>query len=127
MHVYEWGVLRVVPRVERGEFVNAGVMVYCQALDFLAAEIAFDEDRWRALDGGVDAPAVRGHLTAARDLCAGASSAGVNGARPAGDRFRWLTAPRSTVLQPSPVHTGLTTDPAAQLATLFASMVRPDR
>lgn len=124
MHLYEWGVLRVVPRVERCEFVNAGVVVYCQALGFLAAEVAFDEARWRALDTGVDADAIRVHLTAARDLCSGAPAAGVNGARPAGDRFRWLTAPRSTVVQPSPVHTGLTTDPAAELTRLLDTMVR---
>ena len=122
MHLYEWGVLRVVPRVERGEFVNAGVVVYCQALGFLAAEVAFDEARWRALDAGVDADAVRVHLTAARDLCAGAPAAGVNGARrrplPLAHR------PPPTVLQPSPVHRPhrRSRHPARHL---FAELVRP--
>ena len=125
MHVYEWAVLRVVPRVERGEFVNAGVVVYCRAQDYLAAGVELDERRLLALDPAVDLAAVRGHLEAARALCAGDPSAGSNGARPAGERFRWLTAPRSTVVQPSPVHAGMTEDPPAALEGLLARMVRP--
>ncbi len=124
MHVYEWCVLRVVPRVERGEFVDAGVVVYCQSLDYLAAAVELDGSRSRALDPGLDVVAVRRHLEAIRDLCAGAPAAGANGRRPMGQRFRWLTAPRSTVVQPSPIHTGLTDDPASELARLFDVMVR---
>lgn len=125
MQPYEWTLLRVVPRVERGEQVNAGVVVYCHALDYLAAAVALDEDRLRALDPGADLAAVRRHLRAVEDLCSGAPSAGANGDRPPGERFRWLAAPRSTVVQTSPVHTGLTDDPAAELARLVDVMVRP--
>jgi hypothetical protein len=125
VHPYEWAILRVVPRVERCEFVNAGAVVYCQALDFLEAQIDLDADRARALAPDLDVDGVRRHLDAVRDLCAGSPRAGAAGTRPAGERFRWLTAPRSTVVQPSPVHTGVTTDPAAELARLMEVMVRP--
>lgn len=123
MHAYEWTVLRVVPRVERGEFVNAGVVVYCRQLDYLAARVAFDEARALALDPDLDLDAVRRHLDAVVDLCAGAPAAGPNGQRPQGERFRWLAAPRSTVVQTSPLHTGLTENPEAELARLLVCMV----
>ena len=110
-HTYEWAVLRVVPRVERSEFVNAGVVVYCRALDFLGARTQLDVERLRALDPAVDVDAVARHLESVRALCAGEPGAGANGARPPGERFRWLVAPRSTVLQTSGVHAGLTDDP----------------
>lgn len=125
MHPYEWAVVRVVPRVERCEFINAGVVVYCQALDYLEAGIALDEPRVLALHAEVDVDAVRRHLQAVVDLCAGDASAGANGARPLGERFRWLTAPRSTVVQMSGIHTGVTTAPAAELARLLDLMVHP--
>jgi hypothetical protein len=124
-HAYEWAVLRVVPRVERCEFVNVGVVVYCHALDYLAASVTDDLARARALDPGLDADAVLAHLEGIRAVCAGDASAGANAARPPGERFRWLVAPRSTVVQPSPVHTGLTDDPAAELADLTRRMVDP--
>lgn len=125
MHVYEWAVVRVVPRVERCEFVNAGMLVYCRALDFLAAAMELDEARALALDPRLDLPAVRAHLTGVGELAAGAPATGASGARPPGERFRWLTAPRSTVVQISPVHTGLTDDPGAELQRLLDVMVRP--
>ena len=121
---YDWALLRVVPRVERGELVNAGAVVYCQQRGFLGAEVHLDEARLLALDPGVDLPAVRAHLRGVHELCAGTPAAGANGRRPAGERFRWLVAPRSAVLQTSPVHTGLTTDPAAELHRLVATLVR---
>lgn len=124
MHSYEWSAIRVVPRVERSEFVNAGVVVYCQALGFLAAAVELDAARARAVDPDLDTDAVRRHLQAISDLCAGAPAAGANAARPAGERFRWLTAPRSTVVQPGPIHTGLTDDPAAEIERLLDVMVR---
>lgn len=124
MYGYEWAVLRVVPRVERAEFVNVGVIVYCRALDYLAAAVDLDEARVRALDPALDLSVVSRHLTAITQLCAGAPAAGANAARPQGDRFRWLTSPRSTVVQTSPVHTGLAADPAAELARLLDVMVR---
>lgn len=125
MHAYDWVTVRVVPRVERCEFINAGVIVYCRNLDYLGAAVELDEERARALDPGVDIDTVRRHLRSLDELCAGAPAAGANGARPPGERFRWLAAPRSTVVQPSPVHTGLTADPEAELRRLFDVMVRP--
>ena len=122
-YAYEWAVLRVVPRVERCEFVNVGVLVYSRPLDYLAAQITEDLSRAGALDPGLDVAAVRQHLLGIADLVSGGAESGDNGARPAGERFRWLVAPRSTVVQTSPVHTGLTDDPAAELAALFAQMV----
>ncbi len=126
-HAYEWASLRVVPRVERCEFVNVGVLVYCQGLDYLAAEITADLSRAVALDVSLDVETVRRHLEGVRTLCAGEPGSGDNGLRPRGDRFRWLVAPRSTVVQPSPVHTGLTDSPPDALAELFAQMVAPPR
>ena len=127
MHTYDWAVLRVVPRVERGECVNAGVILYCRTLGFLEAAVELDEDRALALDPALDVAGVRAHLRAVQDVCAGAAEASANGARPQADRFHWLTAPRSTVVQPSAVHTGMTDDPAAELEKLLECMVRPPR
>jgi hypothetical protein len=124
-YAYEWSVLRVVPRVERCEFVNVGVLVYCQALDFLAAKVTNDLSRALAIDPSLDVETTRRHLEGVRALCAGEPTAGENARRPAGDRFRWLVAPRSTVLQPSPVHTGRSDVPASMLGELFARMIAP--
>lgn len=122
---YEWAVLRVVPRVERGESVNVGVLVYAKQAGFLAALVTDDLSRALALDPTLDAAAVRTQLELVVAVCAGHPSAGANADRPATDRFRWLTAPRSTVVQPSSVHTGLSADPAGDLARLYAAMVVP--
>lgn len=122
---YEWAVLRVVPRVDRGEFVNAGVVVYCQQLAYLCAAVHLDEARALALDPSLDVAGVRRHLDAVAALCSGDASTGDNGRRSPGERFRWLVAPRSTVVQASPVHTGLTVDPDAELARLLRSQVLP--
>lgn len=121
---FEWALVRVVPRVERGEFVNAGAVVYSRALDFLEARVELDEDRLHALDPTADVAAVHRHLDAFADLCGGRGHVPASVARSRGDRFRWLTAPRSSVVQTSPVHTGVTTDPAAELERLLAVMVR---
>jgi hypothetical protein len=119
---FEYAVVRVVPRVERGEFVNAGVVLYCQNLDYLCALTTVDDERLRALDAGVDVGAVRAALSAYAETCAGESGpAGEEMTR--GQRFRWLTAPRSTVVQTGPVHTGLTADPDADLHRLFELLV----
>ena len=122
-HTYEWAVLRVVPRVERGEFVNVGVVVYCRSLDYLGVTVTDDLGRATALAPDLDVDAVRQHLDAVVAVCEGAPEAGGSGRRPPGDRFRWLVAPRSTVVQTSPVHTGMTDDPARDLADLVAQMV----
>ncbi len=120
---YEWATLRVVPRVERGEFVNVAVLVYSRPLQFLGLRVTDDLERARALHPGLDVAAVRRHLQRVAQLCDGDPGAGENAARSAGERFRWLVAPRSTVVQPSPVHTGLTDDPDGALADLYARMV----
>ncbi len=122
---FEYAVLRVVPRVERGEFINAGVVLYCQAERFLGARIHLDAARLKALDPDADLEAVKAHLEAVRSVCAGGPEAGSVGRLSLGERFGWLVAPRSTVVQPSPVHTGLTDDPEAELERLLSRMVLP--
>lgn len=120
---FEYTVLRAVPRVDRGEFVNVGVMLYCQAWDYLAARCVVDADRLRALDAAVDLTAVEAALAAIADACAGLPAAGPVAAEPLGARFRLLTAPSSTVVQPGPVHTGMTADPGHELDHLLARFV----
>ena len=124
-HPFEYAVLRVVPRVERGEYMNAGVVLYCQEARFLDARVHLDPERLRAFAPGLDHDAVMKHLEAARKICAGGPEAGEIGALPMGQRFGWLAAPRSTVVQPSPVHTGLTKDPKEALEHLMRKMVHP--
>ncbi|POM24478.1 hypothetical protein BTM25_31070 [Actinomadura rubteroloni] len=122
--VFEYAALRVVPCQERGEGVNVGVVLYCRALDYLACRAEPDRDRLRALDPDLDLGAVRRSLDGVDALCRGGDAAGQAAAEPPGARFRWLTAPRSTVVQPGPVHAGLTDDPAAELDRLVARLVR---
>jgi hypothetical protein len=122
---FEYALLRVVPRVERGEFVNAGVVLYCQEKRFLEAAVHLDPERLRALDPRRDLAAVRAHLEAAPRVCAGGPGAGPIGLLPPVQRFGWLVAPRSTIVQPSPVHTGLAEDPREALDHLLETMVRP--
>lgn len=119
---FEYAVLRVVPRIERGESINGGVLVYCRDRDFLGARVRLDAERLQALDPAADVAAIRAALDAAADTCAGDGD-GPAAAEQIGRRFRWLTAPRSTVVQPGPVHTGLTADPAAELDRLLAVLV----
>jgi hypothetical protein len=119
--VFEYALIRVVPRVERGEAINVGVILYCQGHRYLCARIGLDEARLRALDPRADLDAVHAALRAFEKACAEGPLAG----RPLGERFRWLTAPRSTVVQPGPVHSGLTADPDAELTHLFDTLVRP--
>lgn len=124
-HLFEYAVLRVVPRVDRGESMNAGVLLYCRPLDYLGARLWLDADRLRALDPAADPDTVRRSLQAAADICGGAPDAGPPGREDLGRRFRWLTAPRSTVVQPGPVHTGLTADPDADVDRLLRRLVHP--
>ncbi|NIZ91148.1 DUF3037 domain-containing protein [Kineococcus rubinsiae] len=121
--VYEYAVLRVVPRVERAEFVNVGVLLWCRSREHLAARTAIDPARVLALDPRADVEAVARHVAALQRVCAGEADGGPAAAEARGPRFRWLTAPRSTVLQTSPVHRGVTRDPAAELEHLFARLV----
>ena len=118
--VFEYALVRVVPQVQRGEAINVGVIVYSQAYRYLCARIELDEPRLRAVDPATDVDEVRSALSAFEKACAEGPLAG----RPLGERFRWLTAPRSTTVQPGPVHSGLTADPAAELAHLFDTLVR---
>lgn len=124
MHAYDYALIRVVPRVERGEFVNVGAVVSCKRGDFIQARIELDEPRLRALDPGVDLDAVRAHLAAFAAICEGGDGSGPIGRLPARERFHWLTAPRSTMIQTSPVHTGRCPDPDAALMRLLDTMVR---
>ena len=124
-HVFEYALLRVVPRVDRGELMNAGVLLYCRPLDYLGARVHLDVDRLRALDPTADVVAVERALRAAADVCAAAPDAGPAAREDLGRRFRWLTAPRSTVVQPGPVHTGLTADPDADADRLLRLLVLP--
>jgi hypothetical protein len=123
-HTYDYALIRVVPRVDRGEFINAGVVLSCPSLDFLEACVVFEPSRVTALDPSVDLEAVRGHLDSIVRICRGGPDAGPVGELPQRGRFHWLVSPRSTVIQMSAVHTGRTIDPAAALARLVATMVR---
>ncbi|MGW5334522.1 DUF3037 domain-containing protein [Streptomyces bauhiniae] len=122
--VYEYALLRVVPRVERGERINAGVIVYCRARGYVGARTHLDEARLRALDPDADVAGVRAALGAVERICAGGEEAGQAAGDDAGRRFRWLIAPRSTVVRPGPVHTGLTADPVAETERLLDLLVR---
>ena len=122
---FEYALLRVVPRVERGEFINAGVVLYCQEARFLDARVHLDTNRLRALDSTLDPTPVLAHLEVARKVCVGGPEAGAIGLLPPVQRFGWIVAPRSTVVQPGPVHTGLTKDPEETLSHLLRVMVEP--
>lgn len=123
-HPFEYAVLRIVPRIERGESINGGVLVYCRALDYLGAAVHVDAARLLALDPGADVEHVTAVLESIAETC-GHDGDGPASAEEIGRRFRWLTSPRSTVVQAGPVHTGLTADPAAELERLLDVLVRP--
>jgi hypothetical protein len=117
--VFEWALIRVVPRVDRGEAINAGVIVYSKSFRYLKTRIELDEGRLRAVDPGADLSAVRAALAAFELAC----TAGPLAEFTIGERFRWLTATRSAMVQAGPIHAGLTTDPQADLTRLFGSLV----
>ena len=118
---YEYAAIQAVPRIERGEVINVGVLLYCQRRDFLEARTHLDEDRLRALDPAADVAAIRGALRSWDSTCRGDGAAHE---MTQGERFRWLVAPRSTILRAGPVHMGLAEDPAAELERLLALLVR---
>lgn len=122
-HTYDYAIIRVVPRVDRGEQMNVGVILSCVDSDFLGIRIALDEGRLRALDPSADLDAVRTGLATLETVCAGGPDAGPIGELRPRERFRWLVSPRSTIVQTSPVHTGRTDDPRAALQHLFETMV----
>lgn len=121
---YDYAIIRVVPRVDRGERINVGVILSCADSEFLDARVEVDEALIRTVDPEVDMEAVRSNLAAIQAICKGGAEAGPIGLLPARGRFRWLVAPRSTIVQPSEVHTGRTTDPAACLNRLMDRIVR---
>jgi len=127
LELFDYAVVRVVPRVERGEFINAGVIVSCPALGYLKAKVGLDERRLAALDPTLDPSFVREHLRAVVAVCEGGEGAGPVGLLPPRSRFHWLVAPRSTVIQTSPAHTGLCDDGERMLERLFDRMVSPPR
>jgi hypothetical protein len=128
-HPFEYAAVRVVPRIERGEAINAGVLLYCRGLDYLGARVHLDGARLRALDPAADVAGITRVLHALETVCGAgpeqARLAGPAGEEDRGRRFRRLTAPRSTVVQAGPVHTGLTADPEAELTRLLAELVLP--
>ena len=123
-HSFQYAVLRVVPRVERGESLNAGVILLCRPKRFLAARTALDAGRLRALAPDVDPATIETHLAAIERIAAGDADGGPIAELGPAERFHWLVAPSSTVIQPSEVHTGLCDDPAIELDHLFERLVR---
>jgi hypothetical protein len=119
---FEYAAIRVVPRVERGEFVNVGAVLYCRVRRYLDCRIRLDEARLLALDPALDLEALAEQLGHFPLVCAGGAQAGPIGELPQFERFRWLVAPRSTIIQPSPVNTGMCDDPAEALERLFAQI-----
>jgi len=120
---FQYAALQIVPRVERGEAVNAGVVLFCRPLRFLGARTYLDDALLAALSPGCDADEVRPLLTTVEKIAAGDVSGGPIARLQPSERFHWLVAPASTIVQPGPVHTGLTTDPPGELDRLFGKLV----
>ena len=123
LHSYDYAVLRIAPRPEREEFVNAGVVLHCLELGFLQARVHVDEQRLLALWPAIDVDLIRQHLEAFPKICAGDPDAGPIARLSRRERFQWLAAPRSTIIQVSPVHSGLCESPAATLDEIFERLV----
>jgi hypothetical protein len=126
LSAFEYAVVRFVPRVEREEFVNVGVILFCDALDFLGARFEVDEGRLRAFSPHVDLAVLQAHLEGILRVCAGGAPAGPLGHLSARERFRWLVSPRSTIVQTSAAHGGLCETPPAALERLLDQMVRTE-
>ena len=124
MHLFEYAVIRVVPRVEREEFMNVGVIMYCRAQGFLRIMTELNENRLRAFSSDLDIPELTERLSAFERICTGKAEGGVIGKLPIAERFRWLTATRSTVVQTSAVHPGLCVDAGETLTRLFEQLVQ---
>jgi hypothetical protein len=121
---YSYAVIRVVPRVERGEFLNVGVILFARTVHFLAVCMALDRPRLRAFAPDLDVATVERHLDAFVAICEGSAAGGPIARLPPSERFHWLTAPRSAVIQTSPVHIGCDDDPRAALDALCVALVR---
>ncbi len=124
---YDYAVVRVVPDVERGEFLNVGVILFAKTRHALIARVALDEERLAVLAPDRDADMIRAHLTSIEQIAAGRPDSGPIGQLSASQRFHWLVAPRSTMIQASPVHSGLCEDPEAELERIFERLVGPPR
>jgi hypothetical protein len=124
-HLFEYAVIRIVPRVEREEFLNVGVILYCAGQKFLNCIIDIPEERLKAFSHRVDIGEIRDHITSFEKICAGGKNAGEIGKLSIAERFRWLTSTRSTILQTSKVHPGLCTDAAEMLSHLHRQLVLP--
>ena len=124
LRTYDYAIVRVVPRVERGEFVNAGIILSCDVERILQASIELDEAVLLALDAGVDLDLVRSSLATIPAICAGGADAGALGQLSARERFHWLVSPKSTIVQTSPVHTGQCHDLGTVIDHLMDKMVR---
>jgi hypothetical protein len=122
-NLFEYAVIRIVPRVEREEFINVGVVLFCRDLQFLRAGFEIDEQRIKAFSPDINIIQLVEYLLAFRQICEGDKTAGPISRLPMIERFRWLTAPRSTILQTSCVHSGLCEDPAQELKKLFRDLV----
>ncbi len=122
-HLFEYAVIRVVPKVEREEFLNVGVLLLCSKQKFLQARIQLNEQRLQALCPDIDRMLLQEYISSFEKICAGAPGSGPIGQLPLAERFRWLTAARSTMLQTSHVHPGLCTDPKQMLQHLFEQLV----
>jgi hypothetical protein len=120
---FDYAVIRIVPRVERSEFINAGVIVFARTLRYLDAKLSLDIARLRALHSSIDTAEVEQHLALIPKICAGAKDAGPIGELPQHERWHWLVAPRSTILQTSAVHSGMTDNPQAELEQLMKTLV----
>lgn len=122
--IFDYAVIRVVPKVEREEFINVGVVLSCHDKDFLEAEFHIDEDKLKTFDPDVDLDIVKSHLKAIKEICAGGMGAGGLGKLSKRERFHWLTSPKSTIIQTSPVHSGYCDDPSKKLQHLLDTMVK---
>lgn len=122
-HLFEYAVIRVVPHVEREEFLNVGIVLYCPNEKFLQTKFELNEERLRILCAKLDMQELKDHITSFERICAGGQDAGAIGKLPLADRFRWLTATRSTVLQTSHVHPGLCTNAGEMLVHLYVQLV----
>jgi hypothetical protein len=121
---FNYGVVRVMPRVERGEFINVGIILFCRAQRYLEGRIELDEARLLALYPAADLDEIKLHLAVIPKICAGGPDSGPIGQLSQQERFHWLVAPRSTIIQVSPVHSGLCSQPAATLEHLMNTLVR---
>jgi hypothetical protein len=126
-HPFAYAIVRVVPRVDRGESINAGIVLLCRPRRFLGARVALDEARLHALDPTCDAAEVRSHLAVVERIAAGDPAGGPIAALSQAERFHWLVSPSSTIIQASESHTGLTDDPAATLERMFETLVQTPR